>query len=183
MTYSRSDTPGILRNPRLRPGLLAATATGTVLLAAACGGGSASAPKASGTGSGQATVQQIDAYSQCMRRHGEPNFSLSSQDDTSPGALHFLGYTVEGADTGSPQFAAADAACASLLPKADLPTMTEAQLRKLVRTDMREAACMRTHGYPDFPDPTMQDGHPVLLPASGTDTSSPQFQAAVRACA
>jgi hypothetical protein len=46
------------------------------------------------------------------------------------------------------------------------------------------AQCVRPHGgYPNFPDPTMSHGHPVLLPAAGTDTSSPQFQAAVRTCA
>ena len=49
--------------------------------------------------------------------------------------------------------------------------------------DLKEAACLRTHGYPNFPDPTMSHGHPVLLPAAGTDTSSPQLQAAVRTCA
>jgi hypothetical protein len=42
---------------------------------------------------------------------------------------------------------------------------------------------MRAHGFPDYPDPTEQDGlftRPAL-PAS-IDTSSPQFQSATEAC-
>jgi hypothetical protein len=183
MTRARTSIARTPRKARLRPGLLAAAAAGTVLLAAACGGGSGSAPKASGSSPAQTTVQQVDAFSQCMRQHGEPNFSLSSQPNTNPDVLHFLGYTVEGVNPSSSQFTAATAACASLLPKMDVPAMTEAQLREMVRKDVNEAACMRTHGYPNFPDPTMRNGHPVLLPAPGTDTSSPQFLAAVSACA
>jgi hypothetical protein len=179
MTHSRADTTRIPRKARLRPGLLA-TAAVTVLIAVACGGGSASAPKASGTGPAQTTVQQIDAYSQCMRKHGEPNFSLSTQ--ATPGAPVLFGYTIEGANPSSPQYVQANEACASLLPQHTLPALTEAELHKMVRSETKEAACMRAHGYPSFPDPAMSHGHPVLLPAPGTDTASPQFQAAEKAC-
>jgi hypothetical protein len=93
-----------------------------------------------------------------------------------------FGYTIEGANPASPQYASANKACASLLPKSVPPTLTEAQLRQSARSDLKAAACMRVHGYPNFPDPTMRNGHLVLLPAAGTDTSSPQFLAAMRAC-
>jgi hypothetical protein len=41
------------------------------------------------------------------------------------------------------------------------------------------AACMRSHGVPEFPDPA-SDGHTSL--GNGIDPSSPQFQAAQKAC-
>lgn len=43
------------------------------------------------------------------------------------------------------------------------------------------AACMRSHGVPDFPDPS-SSGAIVINPASGIDLNAPQFDAAQRAC-
>jgi hypothetical protein len=56
---------------------------------------------------------------------------------------------------------------------------TSAQLRSAVKA----AACMRSHGFADFPDPTEQSGQIVepTLPTS-INTSSPQFQSALKAC-
>ena len=43
--------------------------------------------------------------------------------------------------------------------------------------------CMRSHGMPGFPDPTVaQGGTAVGFKLGNTDQSSPQFQAAARAC-
>src|SRR5262245_44565648 len=44
----------------------------------------------------------------------------------------------------------------------------------------RFSACMRSHGVPNFPDPTSGGG---LVINSGINPNSPQFQAAQRACA
>ena len=42
---------------------------------------------------------------------------------------------------------------------------------------------MRSHGYPTWPDPTDQYGYNTQpLPPANIDTSSPQFQAAAKAC-
>jgi hypothetical protein len=41
------------------------------------------------------------------------------------------------------------------------------------------SACMRTHGEPQFPDPTAQGTFPL---GAGMSTNSPQFQAAQQAC-
>lgn len=43
----------------------------------------------------------------------------------------------------------------------------------------RFSQCMRTHGEPQFPDPTAQGTFPL---GAGILTSSPQFQAAQQAC-
>jgi hypothetical protein len=48
---------------------------------------------------------------------------------------------------------------------------------------VKAAACMRAHGFPDYPDPQRgpNGGVEQLLPSS-IDTSSPQYQAAQQAC-
>ncbi len=53
----------------------------------------------------------------------------------------------------------------------------------LAGTVLRQAACMRAHGYPGYPDPSAQDGGIVQPPLpSSIDTSSVQFQAALQKC-
>ena len=46
------------------------------------------------------------------------------------------------------------------------------------------AACMRSHGVPNFPDPTVKNGSAgfSITPATGIDQSSPQYQSAGQAC-
>ena len=46
------------------------------------------------------------------------------------------------------------------------------------------AACMRSHGVPGFPDPTVHNGAVGfnITAADGIDPSSPQYQAAIQAC-
>lgn len=43
------------------------------------------------------------------------------------------------------------------------------------------AKCMRSHGVPNFPNPT-GNGSVFLGPGSGVDPTSPQFQRALQAC-
>lgn len=46
------------------------------------------------------------------------------------------------------------------------------------------AACMRSHGVPGFPDPTVKNGAVGfnITAADGIDPSSPQYQAALQSC-
>jgi hypothetical protein len=177
-------TPPCVAGHGYRRAAAMAALAGAALLAACSGGSHTSAP---GTGPGGPTVQQVDAYMQCMRSHGMTNFYLT-RPDTSPGpppagenpgtTIGFLPYgVVHDVDTSSPQFLAADDACRHLIPGGPPPPLTTAQLRSMVRG----AACMRAHGFPDFPDPDVQNGQLVLLPAS-TGMSSPQFLAALKTC-
>ena len=66
--------------------------------------------------------------------------------------------------------------------------------RRIVNELLRLAMCMRAHGEPNFPDPTVSSApsgsDSVSLPgnitlglgAAGISVSSPRFQAAARAC-
>jgi hypothetical protein len=49
---------------------------------------------------------------------------------------------------------------------------------------LKFSACMRSHGYPDFPDPTLQNGGLALSlsPSAGVNPDSPQFQSAQQTC-
>jgi hypothetical protein len=162
-----------------RPAVMAVLA-GAALLAACSGGTHAPAP---GTGPGGPTVEQVDAYMQCMRGHGMTNFYLSRHDSTAgenPNTtLGFLPYgVVLDVNFSSPQFRAANKACQHLIPGSPPSPPSAAQLRSLVRG----ATCMRAHGFPDFPDPDVLNGQVVANLPAGIDRSSPQFLAALKTC-
>jgi hypothetical protein len=152
------------------------------LSAAACSGGPhSSRPVAQ---PGQLTVQKLDAFAQCMRGHGVPDFYFTRSPSRSSLISSNLTYIKLGQWAAQvapgPQLRPALQACGHLLGlPGQPPQVTAAQLRSLVKA----AACMRAHGFPAFPDPAAQDGQLIQtpLPAS-VNTSSPQFQAAQQTC-
>jgi len=170
------------RTRRCGRGLRRATvvAAATALLAAACSGGSRPSGPAT---PGPDSVQQMDLFAGCMRSHGEPNFYLTSrQSNSNPSAtvLSIMGYQVAGIDPQTAQFASAMKSCKHLLPGGGGKPVSQKELNSLVKS----AACMRAHGFPDYPDPERAANGGVEeqpLPSS-IDTSSPQFQAAEKAC-
>jgi len=165
---------------RLAAALVPAALAGTMLLVTACGGSPAAAPSAS---TGQLSAAMLDSFAFCMRSHGVPDFYFSHTGSTAANRLTSvlqLGDWVAPADITSPQFQTAHKSCQHLLP---IRPPTAAQLQRQLQQDVQQAACMRAHGYPDYPDPSTQDGHLVRpdLPAD-IDTGSPQFQAALQKC-
>jgi len=91
-----------------------------------------------------------------------------------------MGYQVVGIDPQTAQFASAMHSCKHLLPGGGPKPITQRQLDSMVKS----AACMRAHGFPDYPDPQRDPngGVEVQPLPSSIDTSSPQFEAALRAC-
>jgi hypothetical protein len=173
------DTGG--RPVRTGRAALAAAAAGMALLAAACGGGSSPAA------AGSKTYQQALAYTHCMRAHGELTFpDPTSQGTISAGQL----------DISSAQYLSAANACHLLQPPGGVQ-LSAAQQQAATSKDLRLAACVRSHGIPNFPDPVVKDGQtgfvtagtgigvpdPDQLQAAGIDVNSPLFQSAVRTCA
>ncbi len=164
-----------------RPCLLAPVA-GVVLMATACGGGSHPAGSAATTEPG--AIQQVNRYAQCMRGHGVPNFYVtrqaSSTSSNTAGPVLKLGPNeiVQGVDTASPQYQSAQKTCGHLLPAAAPAVLSAGLLKGFIKA----AACMRAHGYQDWPDPVMRNGHPFTQVPSGIDTSSPRFQSAQKTC-
>jgi hypothetical protein len=143
---------------RVRPpraGVLAATA-GLALLAAACGG----SPSSTGSGGspaagGSARSPSALAYSACMRSQGVPNFPDPGSDGQVPKTdAQLLGVSTS-------QYQAARQACRHLLPTGGSPQdcilssdCPPALVQQLLAADRKLARCMRSHGVPNFPDPT-----------------------------
>jgi hypothetical protein len=114
-----------------------------------------------------------------MRSHGVPNFP-----DPSSGGGISIG-PGSGIDPNSPKFRAAQQACQKVLPNGGQPSPQ--QLAKMQQHLLAFSACMRSHGVPDFPDPTFPTGGGAQLRirgGSGSDLNpqSPRFQAAQTAC-
>jgi hypothetical protein len=180
MTKQTGAARARLAPPR-RASVLAAALAGTVLLAAACSGGG-SHPSGSAI-PGRSSVQQMDLFARCMRSHGEPNFYFANPQSTpnsSATVLSFMGYQVIGIDPQTAQFTSAMKSCKHLLPGGGPRPVSQQQLNSMVKS----AACMRAHGFPDYPDPQRgANGGVEELPLpSDIDTSSQQFQTAQKAC-
>ncbi len=129
------------------------------------------------------------AFSQCMRTHGVAEFPEPSEGKLLIHSGERNGH-VTGVDPQSARFQAASKACAKLAPKGGKPP-SPAEQAKLQEKALQFSQCMRTHGVPSFPDPQFSrsggGGIGVRIGSakggpSRIDLSSPQFQAAQKAC-
>ena len=147
--------------------VLAVLAVCVALVAAGCGGGGG-APSASGP----SDYQQEEAFAHCMRSHGVPGW---------PDPLPQGGFPRTGTDQSSPQFRSAFKACQHLLPP--IQPISATQQHQTMAQALQFSKCMRSHGFPGFPDPSVPSGGGVLfnLPAN-FDPNSPLAQAANKAC-
>lgn len=139
----------------------------------------ASQPSNSAQGSGNQGGSQIGsggltvAFSACMRSHGEPKFP----DPNSQGAVSSL--VQLGIDPNSPQFQAAQKTCAHL---ANGPSSSGQQSQSQNASEaLKFASCMRTHGFPDFPDP-QSNGAISGNSSDGINPASPQYISAKKTC-
>ena len=189
-----TDTiPTTPRRPRRRPRLLAVALVvalaGVALLAAACSGGSPGAAvahlgatttttAASGSGStGSGKSGELLAYSQCMRSHGLPDFP----DPNSQGVIEGKSSSASGGNANdlnpnSPTYQAAQKACQKYASGGTTPADQAQQLTQA----LKYAACMRSHGVTNFPDPMVVNGQ-IEFNGSGIGRS-PDDQSANTAC-
>lgn len=177
-----NDNPDRGRGPR-RPwcqrGRVVAAITvlsAIALLAAACGSGTPSATSAATPGQYASAL----AYATCMRSHGVLNFP----DPDSQGNFSFSqnpsgGSRRRASGVSKQTMNAALHACAHLLRSGHQGTPQ--QLRQKSDVALQYARCMRTHGFPNFPDPT-QNSHGTGFDVHGIDIHSPRFQSASHVC-
>jgi hypothetical protein len=139
-----------------------------VLLAAACSSsspsstGSGGSTNAGGSASSGAANSQLVAFSHCMRSHGVPSFP-----DPAPGTTNAKFLSAQQLGVSSSQYQSAENACQPLLPAGidDLFPPAEVQL---LLPGMREfSQCMRSHGVPNWPDPTIDSEGRPDFPLSG----------------
>jgi hypothetical protein len=178
-----NNCPG--RGPGPRPswprraraaGVIAVMAAAAVL-AAACGGSpSSTGSGGSRTAGGSANSSSAVAYSRCVRAHGVPNFP----DPGSNGQIPKEAVVRALREVSDSRAKAATNACANLNPAGQgSPTLTAQEQQDYLRV----AACMRSHGITNFPDPTFPGGH-LNLPhiPSSIDTKSRQVTQAAQTC-
>lgn len=164
--------------------LAGAAAFAALALAVAGCGGSNGDTSTGGSGSSgfQAAVHHAYAYSACMRRHGVPNFA-DPHIVNGPGQ-HGIGFKVDPSITGSPAFKSAQSACAHLMPGGPSPQQQQAQDQARRAGLVSFAACMRSHGFPRFPDPDAQGQLRIqTVTAAGIDIYAPATRAALLTCA
>ena len=193
-----NDSTRVLRRPRRawqRPARIAAAINATAalaLLAAASGGSSSSTRSGSSNAGGSATSPSAVAYSACMRSHDVPNYP----DPGSGGQLPKG--DAEQFGVSNSQLQTARRACQHLYPSnggsfqqlmlcentGDCPQAVVQQ----ALTEMRSfARCMRSHGVPNWPDPTIDSqGRPFFdvsrAGLSHAYTHSPLVESKDREC-
>jgi hypothetical protein len=176
---------------RKAPGIAAALLALLALLAAGCSGSPSPAGRAAG-GGGPANLPSAVAYSHCMRTHGITNFP----DPTGTGQVPKAGAQQLGVSV--PRLQAAEQAGQHLYPASGGSVYAEEQqcyvagdcpaalTRRMMNAALRFARCMRSHGVPNFPDPTEAQGSVTFdVSAHGiTDamSHSPQFVAKLNTC-
>ena len=197
--------PRRARPPAIRIAAAILATAAMALLAAACSSpasGGTSSPNAAGpassspaTGSAagsSATAQSVVAYSQCMRANGVPKYP----DPASGGQLPKGDAQAFGVSDS--QFQAAQRTCQHLLPTGgsfdqqsheciEAGDCPPALVQQMLTADRKFAQCMRSHGVPNWPDPTIgANGGPIFkVSAAGithTQTHSPPMENTIMAC-
>ena len=115
-----------------------------------------------------------------MRSHGVPNFPDPSGDGGIPkpavvSAMQKVSNSQ--ANTAQSDCRSALPAGGSLSGQAYHPVTVQDQ-----KDYLKAAACMRSHGVPNFPDPDFSGGNVSFPIPSSTDTHSTQFNEARRTC-
>jgi hypothetical protein len=180
-----------------RAGILAAALLGVGALAAGCGSGSAGHPAVASLGTTATTTTppavpsgsianpaaNALAFVTCMRTHGEP--SMPEPTVSRNGGHTSVNIEAnQGVDPSSPQYVAAYDKCKHILPRDGVgaPSAGQAITAADHADYLRAAACMRTHGVPNFPDPSFRDGSVSFTTQSPIDTDATQYKNALAAC-
>jgi hypothetical protein len=186
-----------------RCSLFAGVLAGLALLASGCGGSKSPAVASvassttntqgsSSSNSSPAAAQgnKALAYSHCMRSNGVPNYP----DPNSNGNLPKGDAQAFGVSTS--QYQTAEQACGHLLPGSGSASLTQCLMtgdcpRSVVQPALEEgrkfARCMRSHGVPNWPDPTVDSvGRPSFqVSKAGISidaTRSPQMLSKIGDC-
>jgi hypothetical protein len=166
---------------------LVAAAAACSLIAAGCGGGNSpgvatgsTTTNATGSSAGAAThATGLVAFASCMRSHGVPNFP----DPTSSGGIPKPAVVSAFQAVSTSQGDAAQHACNHLVPAGGLSGQPVQTITPQDRQDyLNAAACMRSHGFSSFPDPTFQNNDAQVNVPSTIDQNSSQFTTAATMC-
>jgi hypothetical protein len=128
-----------------------------------------------------------------MREHGVPDFPDPGSGGTVPKT------SAQQLGVSSSQYSAAQRGCQHLLPAPTTGSLQDqahqcaaagdcppALVQQLLTAELKFARCMRSHGFPKFPDPTTgSQGGPYFawsISETGMDPHSAQFEAKEAEC-
>jgi hypothetical protein len=118
------------------------------------------------------------ALARCMRANGLPKWP----DPTTGGVFDKSKLQATGYSPAQVR-AVEDGPCKSTLPTAAPSAPATQTITTQEQQDYVNAvACMRSHGFTNFTDPTFSDGHVSLVPPPGLDTNSTAFTQAEHTC-
>lgn len=130
----------------------AAAVTTTALVLAACG--SSGTPSGGGGNPTRAQIQQgqQDAirFSDCMRSHGVANFPDPPTSASGASAGHAF---KDAMASSSPAVQSAETACQHFMPGGHLGSQPAGPSPTQTTALLVFAHCLRSHGFPNFPDP------------------------------
>ncbi|MGH2873181.1 MAG: hypothetical protein ACRDL5_12060 [Solirubrobacteraceae bacterium] len=167
-----------------RPAIAAAAFATIALAIAGCGGSSPTTTTTAGGGPSKAgsIVHDAYAFAACMRTHGIPSFpdpQVSSSD-----GQQSIRIGVSAAGGTSPAFKSAQKACGHLMPGGPGGPGQGSQTGPNRTALVALAACMRSHGFTRFPDPTAQGQLTMeMIDGAGIDLQAPATKTAALACA
>jgi hypothetical protein len=179
----RTWHPQLRRAPKVAGGLLVVG-----IAIAACGGGpstpgvaTTSTTTTAANSSGRTTQGTgLLAYSSCMRSHGVPNFP----DPDSTGGIPKPTAVAALEDVSTSVSRAASKDCEHLLPAGG--SLGGQPSQSITPQEqhyyLNAAACMRSHGFSNFPDPVFTGGTVQFPVPSSIDSNSAQFTQAVHTC-
>jgi hypothetical protein len=153
---------------------------GLALLAAACGGSSGShlaqlGSTATGSNTASSPASQAGgalAFARCMRSNGVQNFPDPDSHGGFPSSTKQIART-------NPRYQAAHGACRHLLPAGNGPTSAEVQ--QVMNGMANFARCIRSHGVPNWPDPSLDVGRPTF-DLHSLDYEAPRISGAIHDC-
>ncbi|HEX3425529.1 MAG TPA: hypothetical protein VHT30_05315 [Acidimicrobiales bacterium] len=85
-----------------------------------------------------------------------------------------------GNGTQTPGAASAETTTTIVAPSGSSGSVSSSETRQ--SEELQLAQCMRSHGVPDFPDPSANGNQLQNIANSGVDTRSPAYQSALSAC-
>lgn len=152
------------------------------LLTTGCGSSSSSTSTASGSGGpeSQAQIQQenqeLVRFADCMRSHGVSDFP----DPTNP---HAFKQAMDPTTEQSPAFGSSLTACQHLLPGGGPHNQSSPPTPAQTAALLAFARCLRSHGFPSFPDPNSTgDVTHEMIAAAGINLQQPAVLRAGDAC-
>jgi hypothetical protein len=167
--------------PRRNHGILIPAIAALSLLLAGCGSNSTVPASASGSASQATGVQsqnQAVRFASCMQTHGVPNFPSAAEPHAFKNALN---PSSPGAQSHA--FESAFTTCRHLLPNGGVPPAASQRSPAQIAAFLAFARCIRSHGFPTFPDPssTGELNHQMVA-AAGINLHQPAVLQAGDAC-